>query len=746
MKRAKTRRLRRGYVNWPTVAHVVELAFAIVIFAGGQNLFVELVGADPDITPPSVPANLTLSGRSASDVDLSWDASTDDTAVTGYHVYRDGTLVGSPTTTTYDDAGLTPNTTYSYTVSAFDAAANESAQSTALPVTTLADTSPPSTPTNLHQTGSTTSSISIAWNPSTDNVGVTQYEIYRNGSLVRTQAGTSFTDTGLAVFTTYTYTITADDAANNGSLLSQPLYGGTAADVTPPSVPDNLQKTGSTVSSISLSWDASTDDIGVTGYHVYRDGVLVGTPGGTSFTDTGLVVSSNYTYTVSAFDNSGNESAQSAPYDTSSSNDTTPPTTPTSVHTTSVLDSAINIAWTASTDDVGVTGYKVYRDGSLIGTSVGTTYDDSGLSPNTGYTYTVKAYDAASNTSPASAPLITQTAVDTTAPSIPANLLATSKTDTTVTLGWDAATDNIGVTGYDIYRDGNFITSTTGTNYSDGGLAVDTSYTYTVRAHDASGNNSAQSVQLITRTLTDQVAPLAPTGLVASHQTTTSIQLDWNPSSDDVGVVSYNIYRDGNFIANVAGTTFNDTALHYNTSHSYTVTALDLATNESSPSTATVSSTLPDTVAPTVSLDAPGNGASAQLTFLISATASDDLDLNRVEFYVDSTLITTITSAPFAFNWNSYAVHNGAHTITAKAFDASGNFSSQAANITINNPPPPITGDLNGDHKVNILDLSILLSHWNKPGAGDFNNNGKVDIFDLSVLLARYGQDNSNYN
>ncbi len=71
---------------------------------------------------------------------------------------------------------------------------------------------------------------------------------------------------------------------------------------------------------------------------------------------------------------------------------------------------------------------------------------------------------------------------------------------------------------------------------------------------------------------------------------------------------------------------------------------------------------------------------------------------------------------------------------------------SSADIVNLTNPPPPINGDLNGDHKVNIYDLSLLLSHWNKAGSGDFNNNGKVDIFDLSVLLARYGQDNSNYN
>jgi chitodextrinase len=730
------------------VSQVLELAVGIVILASGQNIWSAIVKADPDITPPSVPSGLALAGRSATTIDLSWTASTDDVDVTGYHVYRNGTLVGSPATNSYSDSGLTPNTGYTYTVSAYDAVPNESAQSTSFGATTLADTSAPTIPSNVHQTGSTTSTISIAWNASTDNVGVTGYEIYRNGSLIRSQAGTSFTDTGLSVYTTYTYTITAHDALNNTSSLSQALYANTAPDVTPPSVPDNLRKTSSTITTISLAWDASSDDIGVSGYRVYRDGVLVGSPGGTTFTDTGLNVSSTYTYTVRAVDAVPNQSALSAPYSTASSADTTAPSTPTNLRTTSVLDNAVSLAWNASTDDVAVTGYKIYMDGSLVGTSASLSFTKSGLLPATDYSFTVSAYDAASNPSPQSAALPVQTAYDTTAPSVPQNLVATSKTDTSITLGWDASTDNIAVTGYDIYRDNVFLVSTVGTNYVDTGLSVDTSYTYQVRAHDGStpANNSAKSSQLVTRTLEDLIAPAAPTALTSPSQSTTTIDLSWNPATDDVAVVSYNIYRDGSFVANVSVTDYVDPALHYNRAYSYEIRALDAANNESSASSALSVSTLPDTVAPTVNLTAPGNGQSLQLTFGISATASDDLDLSRVEFYADSTLIASISSAPFSFNWNSYAVHNGSRIITAKVFDVTGNFSSQAVTINITNPPPPIVGDINGDHKVNIFDLSLLLSRWNKSGSGDFNNNGRVDIFDLSVLLARYGQDNSGYN
>jgi chitodextrinase len=479
---------------------------------------------------------------------------------------------------------------------------------------------------------------------------------------------------------------------------------------------------------------------------VYRNGVLVGSPGGTSFTDTGLNVSSNYTYTISAFDNTANQSAQSAPFSASSSNDTTPPTIPTGLHTTSVLDTSIDLSWTASTDDVGVTGYKIYRNSVLIGTTNNTNFSDTGLQPVTNYSYAVVAYDAANNVSAPSAPLNTQTAFDTTAPSTPGGVQTTVQTDTSVSLSWTAATDNVAVSGYNVYRGNTLVTSTVGTSYTDSGLGVNSSYTYRIQAYDGSGNNSAQSAPLNASTLPDTTPPATPANLADTGDTTTSIGLSWNAATDDVAVTGYRVYRNGALLTSVAGTTYTNMGLHYNTIYHYSVTALDAAGNESAASSTLNASTLPDTTPPTVNMTAPANGQGVQLTFPVSATASDDLALSKVEFFADTTLIGTVTSPPFAMNWNSYAVHNGAHSLTAEAFDASGNNTSQSVTVTITNPPPPLSGDLNGDHRVNLVDLSILLSRWGKAGTGDLNGNGRVDIFDLSTLLSHYGQDDSNYH
>ncbi|MBC7546725.1 fibronectin type III domain-containing protein [Candidatus Saccharibacteria bacterium] len=724
----------------PFIAHALELFIGLIIIAVGQNLFATMVGASPDVVPPSVPSNVQVTARSAASIDLTWDASTDNVGVTGYRIFRDGTMLTTSSAPSYTDSGLTPSTNYSYAITAYDAAANESAQSVPVPTSTLADTSPPSVPANVRQTGQTISTVSIAWNASADNVGVSGYRVYRNGTLVRTQVGTSFTDSGLAVYSGYIYNITAYDATNNSSGLSPDFVGSTAQDTTPPSVPDNLRQTAGTVTTVTLAWNSSTDDVGVSGYRVYRNGTLIASPNGTTYTATGLSVNATYSFTVLAFDAAGNASNQSAPLTANSAADTTAPSIPQNLRTTDIKDTSLAIAWNSSTDDVGVVAYKLYRDGVLVASPSTTSYTDTNLQPITGYRYTVRATDAAGNTSADSLALNATTAYDTTAPSIPQNLRTTAQTDSSITLSWDASTDNVGVSGYDLYRGSTLITTTSGLTYTDTGLNVQTGYTYKLRAHDASGNNSVDSVPNNTTTLADHVAPSIPNGLASSATTTSATDVTWNAASDDIAVTGYRIYRNGVFLAATTTLTFSDGALHYGRSYSYEITAVDAAGNESIRSAPLVVSTLPDTTAPTISLQAPTPNQDVKFIIPFTATASDDLELSSVVFAVDGTPVANVVAVPFSYNWDSSRVGNGTHTVTATAIDASGNSTAVNATISVTNPPPPRRGDVNGDYKVNIYDLSALLANWNKPGIGDFNHSGRVDIFDLSVLLSEYGK------
>ena len=176
----------------------------------------------PDTEPPTDPSGLTATPVHEMRVDLSWTASTDDRGVIGYNIYRDNVKIGSSTTISYSDGTCLPSITYTYEVSAYDDFFNESGRSLPAQAITPAP-SPPTDPTNLQGTGSTTSTISMAWTASTDNIGVVGYRVYRNDVQVGTTAGTTYTDSGLNYTSSYTYKVDAYDGV--------PSYSGTCTPV-----------------------------------------------------------------------------------------------------------------------------------------------------------------------------------------------------------------------------------------------------------------------------------------------------------------------------------------------------------------------------------------------------------------------------------------------------------------------------------------------------------------------------------
>jgi len=181
-----------------------------------------------DTQPPTTPTNVQASAVSPASVQLSWAASTDNVGVTGYRIRRNGSEVGTTAGTTYTDNALTPSTAYSYTVSAYDASGNESAESSpAAEVITPADGQPPSVPTDVHATGYSSNSIQVSWSPSTDNGWVAGYKVYRGGAFAGTSGTTSYLDAGLDPNTTYSYTVSAYDTGNNESAQSAPPAQGT---------------------------------------------------------------------------------------------------------------------------------------------------------------------------------------------------------------------------------------------------------------------------------------------------------------------------------------------------------------------------------------------------------------------------------------------------------------------------------------------------------------------------------------
>jgi fibronectin type 3 domain-containing protein len=268
--------------------------------------------------------------------------------------------------------------------------------------------------------------------------------------------------------------------------------------------------------------------------------------------------------------------------------DVTAPSAPTNLVAGALNPTTINLSWSASTDNIGVTNYLVFRDTlpSPIATVVGTAFSDTGLTPLSSHSYRVIAIDGAGNLSGYSNTATANTPADTTAPSAPTDLTAVGSNSTTINLSWTASTDNVDVVGYSVFRDGGAtaIATVSVTNFSDTGLGIGSTHTYTVKALDAANNVSAASNAVTASTQgNDTTPPTAPTGLTATGSSSTTIDLNWTASTDNFAVTGYKVFRDGGAteIATVSTTSFSDTGLAVNSTHSYQVVAFDAAGNQS---------------------------------------------------------------------------------------------------------------------------------------------------------------------
>ena len=265
---------------------------------------------------------------------------------------------------------------------------------TAVPV----DTSPPTAPTGLSASGDQ-SSLTLAWGASSDNVAVAGYDVSLNGSRVDSASQTSYHFTGLNCGTSYTLGVTALDAAGNRSTESTTTASTAdcSTDTTPPSAPSNLQLSASDQTSLTLGWDASSDNVAVAGYDVSVDGSLVDSASQTSYHFTGLTCGTSYTVGVIALDAAGNRSTESTLTTTTAVCDTTPPSAPSNLQVSVSDQSSLTLTWSASSDNVAVVGYDVSLNSSRVNSVPQTSYRFTGLSCGTSHTLGVAAFDAAGN-------------------------------------------------------------------------------------------------------------------------------------------------------------------------------------------------------------------------------------------------------------------------------------------------------------------------------------------------------------
>ena len=401
------------------------------------------------------------------------------------------------------------------------------------------DTTPPTVPAGFSATTVSVSQINLTWTPSTDNIGVAGYRVYRNGAQVATTTSTTYPDTGLASGTTYTYNVAAFDAAGNVSALSTAASAATLS----PALPQ-ISFFGANPASIiagqvtTLSWVVSNSTSLTVNQRVGNV-----TSGGS------VVVSPTTTtvYTLTAANGAGSTNAQTT---VTVSPDTTPPTVPAGFSATTVSVSQINLTWTPSTDNIGVAGYRVYRNGAQVATTTSTTYPDTGLASGTTYTYNVAAFDAAGNVSA----LSTAASAATLSPALPqisffganpASIIAGQVT----TLSW-------------VVSNSTSLTVNQGVgNVTSGGSVVvspTTTTVYTLTAANGAGSTNAQTTVTVSP---DTTPPTVPAGFSATTVSVSQINLTWTPSTDNIGVAGYRVYRNGAQVATTTSTTYPDTGL-----------------------------------------------------------------------------------------------------------------------------------------------------------------------------------------
>ncbi|OMP31648.1 fibronectin type III domain-containing protein [Mangrovimonas sp. DI 80] len=408
-------------------------------------------------------------------------------------------------------------------------------------------------------------------------------------------------------WTEYNWTLTATNTSPLIRVYTAPISGWQVGhevfvdnvsilllDSESPSSPTNLNSSNVTATGLDLGWTAATDNIGVVDYEVFQDGQSIGLSGGAlSFSVGSLTANTQYGFTVVALDAAGNASSESTELlvTTLSSSDSTAPTAPTNLNSSNITASGLDLGWSASTDNVGVVNYEVFQDGQSIGFSGGAlSFSVGNLTANTQYGFMVVALDAAGNASSASTELLVTTlfSSDSTAPTAPTNLNSSNITASGLDLGWSASTDNVGVVNYEVFQDGQSIGFSGGAlSFSVGNLTANTQYGFTVVAFDAAGNASSVSTELLVTTLSssDSIAPTAPSELFANNITANSLVLGWTASSDNVGVVNYEVFQDGQSIGFSSGAlSFSIGGLTAETDYGFTVVALDAAGNSSAAS------------------------------------------------------------------------------------------------------------------------------------------------------------------
>jgi hypothetical protein len=610
----------------------------------------------------------------ASTVVLQWDPNTE-TDLSGYRVYYQADSTTQPfqgpggtptliskTTTTATISGLDSAHAYNFAVTAYNTSGAESVYSNIVSVSELV--SPTVSISNPTNNASASGTVSVTANAS-DNVGVTKVEFYVNGTLQATDTLTPYLyswNTASLTAGSYTLLAKAYDAAGNVGQSSNVAVT-VVKDTTAPTVSVTAPANNATVSGTTTITVSASDTSGISKVEFYEDGALLSASNVAPYSyswNTASVTNSTHSLYAKAYDAAGNVGQTSNV--TVTVNNPVPDTTVPKVNTFTLPTTATSLtvpisSFTAS-DNVGVTSYCVTTANSSTGCTWSGTAPSSVTFGGTGArTVWAWARDAAGNisagasasttitVSSGSSITIGETNILDTDDSGNGNLLLAQST----TLGQTATIQSLSF--YVTTASGNLrlgIYDATGTNGGPGNLVA-----LTAQITPITGWNTA--------TVTTQVSLSAGTYWLA-----------FLPSSGSLHCS--HTYTSGNSTWN--SFTYGSMPSTYPTSQS-TMTAhwsfyATLSTG--------------DTTTPTVSVTAPANNTTVGGTTTITANASDNVGVTKVEFYVNGSLSSTATASPYSFSWNTTPIANGSYILSAKAYDAAGNVGlSSNTMVTVSN-------------------------------------------------------------
>jgi len=378
------------------------------------------------------------------------------------------------------------------------------------------------------------------------------------------------------------------------------------------------------------------------------------------------------------------------------------PTKPTNISAIAASDKRIVISWQSATDNIGIAGYKIYKDDNtaLLSTTAFTTFTDESLSPSTNHCYLLAAFDANGNESLKTLPACATTleAKDETAPDAVSSLNVVAQSDSIIKLSWNAV-DNIDVVGYRIKRGKTPETTTTFAvlqdNYVDTELEKETEYCYTVEAFDAANNTSTPTEQICTTTLSaaDTVAPSSIDAVTSYTNTNSKIKLSWEPAQDN-DVTHYKVYKvtdnETTLVATVNEPELIIEGLEAATQYCYQLSSVDSSGNESEQNTNTCETTIatPDTTAPEAAtgLSVSKDVDNIQLSW--AASNIDDLKGYYVYLIIGDTYqsLGYVTEPSFSYHGIE---NNQTYCYSIRTSDISDNISEYSTNICIEPLPSP---------------------------------------------------------